>query len=143
MKPLEHRNLQCIYCDDLRNEVDGKTTIVGWYPVEPVKLPAEGELLLPSLCVVGTLVVPLESKLTDMTIELLQDENVLNSVTVPSNVLHETQQEGLQSPGPLRAMQLRIVLRLLNLRVPEPGMLRMRITVDDEVLEGNSLRFAR
>jgi DNA-binding transcriptional regulator YiaG len=42
MKSLKHPNLQCIYCDDIRDEVGGKTTIVGWYVGVPVSLPEEG-----------------------------------------------------------------------------------------------------
>ncbi len=142
MKPLEHRSLQCVYCDDIRDEVGGKTTIVGWYGGEPIGLPTEGALLIPALGIVGMLIMPLEPKYKSMKVELLQDKNVLQSVVMPDQVFNKMQEEATTSSS-IFGRQARIVIKMNNLQVGEPCTLRMRITIDDEELYSNGLRFAR
>lgn len=143
MKRLEHRSLQCIYCDDVREEVGGKTTIVGWYPAHDVQLPAEGELFLPSLCVLANILAPLDQPFTSMKVELMQDEQVLQTIEPPEQVLVEIQEQAKKSPGPLEALQIHVAIKLQGWRTDQPCRLHLRATLDDEVLYGNGLRFAR
>ncbi|MBK6998891.1 MAG: hypothetical protein IPH35_02570 [Rhodoferax sp.] len=146
MKPLERCSLQCIYCDDIRAEAQGKTTIVGWHTGEPIGLPAEGALLIPTLGIVGMLAMPLESKHESMKVELLQDQHVLQSVAMPEQALHEMQVDEALTLAPLfgyQVHQVRIAIKMNNLQVAQPCVLRMRVTVDDEEVYGNGLRFTR
>lgn len=143
MKPLEQSSLQCLYCDDIRDETGGKTTIVGWYGGKPIDLPAEGALLIPNLGIVGMLVMPLEPKCKSMKVELLQDKNVLQSVVMPDQALNEIQVEEATTSAPMFGRQARIVIKINNLLVGDPCILRMRITVDDEEVYSNGLQFAR
>jgi hypothetical protein len=143
MKPLEQSSLQCLYCDDIRDETGGKTTIVGWYGAKPIELPTEGALLIPTLGIVGMLVIPLEPKCKSMKVELLQDKNVLQSVVMPDQALNEMQVEDATTSAPMLGRQARIVIKINNLLVGDPCILRMRITVDDEEVYSNGLQFAR
>lgn len=143
MKPLEHRSLQCIYCDDIRDEAGGKTTIVGWFGGEPISLPAEGALLIPTLGIVGMLTMPLEPKCKSMKVELLQDQHVLQSVVMPEQALNDMQVDEALTPATQFGRQIRIAIKANNLQVAEPCVLRMRITADDEEVYSNGLRFTR
>ena len=143
MKPLEHSSLQCIYCDDIRDEAGGKTTIVGWYGGNSVNLPAEGPLLIPTLGIVGMLVMPPEQKCKSMRVDFLQDENVLQSVVMPDQALNEMHEKEVTTFAPILGRQTRIVIKINHMQVVEPCTLRMRITVDDEEVYSNGLRFAR
>lgn len=143
MKPLEHLSLQCIYCDDIREEAGGKTTIVGWYGGDPIGLPVEGALLLPTLGIVGMLAMPLEPKYKSMKVELLQDQQVLQSVLMPEQALNEMQVEKVPTSAPQFGRQIRIVIKVQNLPVAEPCTFRMRITAGDEEVYSNGLRFTR
>lgn len=143
MKPLEHLSLQCVYCDDIRDEVGGKTTVVGWYGGDPIGLPAEGALLMPTLGIVGMLVMPLAPKFKSMKMELLQDQQVLQSVVMPEQALNEMQVEEAPTSAPQFGRQIRIAIKINNLQVAEPCVLRMRMTVDDEEVYSNGLRFTR
>lgn len=143
MKRLEHRSLQCIYCDDVREELGGKTTIVGWYPTNDVLLPTEGGLLLPALCVLANIFTPLDQPFKSMKVELMQDDQVLQTIEPPEQALLEMQEQAKQSPGPLEALQIRVAIKLVNWHTDHPCRVHLRATLDDEVLYGNGMRFAR
>jgi hypothetical protein len=143
MKSLENFSLQCIYCDDIRDEAGGKTTIVGWYTGDPIELPEVGSLLIPTLGIVGMLVMPLEPKYKSMKVELLQDQHVLQRVLIPDQALHEMLDVKATRGAPLFGRQARIVIKMHNLQLEDSCILRMRITVDDEAVYSNGLRFTR
>ena len=112
MKPLEHLSLHCIFCDDIRAELEGKTTLVGWYAGEPNRLPEEGALLIPTLGVVGMLAMPLTPKHKSIKMEFLQDEHVLQSTDMPEQALQEMQVEEAPTCAPLLGRQVRIVIKI-------------------------------
>lgn len=143
MKRLKHRSLQCIYCDDVREEVSGKTTIVGWYPAHDIALPAEDGLFLPSLCVLANILNPLDQPFKSMKVELMQDDQVLQTIEPPEQALLEMQEQAKKSPGPLEALQIHVAIKLLSWRTDQPCRVHLRATLDDEVLYGNGLRFTR
>lgn len=143
MKPLEQSSLQCLYCDDIREEAGGKTTIVGWYSGKPIDLPAESALLIPTLGIVGMLVLLPERKFKSMKVELLQDKNVLQSLVMPDQVPNEMQVEDATTSAPVLGRQIRIVIKINNLQVENPCILSMRIIMDDEEVYSNGLQFAR
>ncbi|PIT74343.1 hypothetical protein [Limnohabitans sp. JirII-31] len=140
MNSLENFNLTCIYCDDIRDEVSGKTSIVGWYPVEPIQLKAEEPLLLPTLCVLGLLSTPLDLKFSEIKVELLQNENIVQNVTVPEQSLDQVTSD---LGGSNLGRQMRVAFKIVNLQVSEPTLLRMRVTIDGQALESNPLSFVR
>lgn len=140
MKPLENISLQCIYCDDIRDETNGKTTIVGWYGGEHVQLPLDGPLLLTSLCMVGLVAMPLTPSDTSFRLDLMQGTDVLQSVNIPPEAVEEMQ---TNSNGQSIGKQIRIAIKMANMTVSEPCILRLRIVVDKEEIYGNGLRFTR
>lgn len=140
MKPLEHISLQCIYCDDIRDETSGKTSIVGWYGGEHVQLPPDGPLLLPSLCIVGLVAMPLTPSYSSFKLDLMQGTDILQSINIPSDAVDEMQANG---NGPSMGKQIRIAIKMANMQVSDPCVLRLRIVVDKEEIYGNGLRFTR
>jgi hypothetical protein len=143
MKSLKHPNLQCIYCDDIRDEVGGKTTIVGWYGGVPVSLPEEGALLIPSLGIIGVLTMPSDSKYKSMKVEFMQNEHVLQSVVMPDQALNEMKVPVDQSAESLFGREVRIAIKMINLQIADPCTLRMRVVIDEEEIYGNGLDFER
>ncbi|APW48669.1 DUF6941 family protein [Rhodoferax antarcticus] len=143
MKPLEHRSVQCIYCDDIRDEVDGKTTIVGWYGSEFVQMPPEGALVLPTLGVIALVVMPPEPRFESFRLELLQGETLLQGIDLPPEAVANLQAENEDAENKSMGRQVRIAIRLQNLLVAEPGVIALRVILDKEVLHANRLRFKR
>ena len=140
MNQLKNCSLTCIYCDDIRDEVGGKTSIVGWYPVESILLKTEEALLLPTLCVLGLLSAPLDLQFTELKVELLQGENIVQNVTIPEQSLVQVKND---ASGPLNSHQMRIAFKMINLQISEPTIIRMRVTIDSQNLDSNSLQFVR
>ena len=140
MKPLERISLQCIYCDDIRDEIGGKTTIVGWYGGEHVQLPPDGTLLLPSLCVIGLVAMPLTTNYAVFKLELLLGDAILHSINIPPESVGDTQ---ASVDGLSWGKEIRIAIKMNNIPVPGPGVLRLRIAVDGDEYLGNGLRFTR
>jgi hypothetical protein len=143
MKSLKHTQLQCIYCDDIRDEVEGKTTVVGWYAGVPVSLPDEGALLIPSLGIIGVLTMPPALKYKSMKVEFMQNEHVLQSVVMPDQALNEMKVPVDQSAESLFGREVRIAIKMINLQIADPCTLRMRVVLDKEEIYGNGLDFER
>ena len=140
MKPLEHISLQCIYCDDIRDELGGKTTIVGWYGAENIQLPPDGPLMLSSLCMVGLIVMPLELSYSSFKVEVMLGDVVFHSINIPPEAFDQLLANG---HGSSMGKQIRIAIRTTNLQVSDPCVLRLRIVIDGEEVSGNGLRFTR
>ena len=139
MKPLEHSSLQCIYCDDIREEINGKTTIVGWYDgSSTIVLPPEDALTLPSLCIVGLLTIPFELKIKSFALELRLGEKVLQSIRPPTESINAVNDDREKL-----GRQFRIALKSTNFKVSTPCALRLYAMLDDVELYSNGLYFSR
>lgn len=141
MKPLEHRFLQCIFCDDIREEVGGKKTIVGWHAGETIAVPKDGAIVLPSLCLVGLLSVPPNPKFSSLSIDLTQDDDALQHVMVPAEALEKMQDD--ESSNTLYGRQIQLAIKMTNLSIDRTCVLRLRVTIDEEELFSNGLRFSK
>lgn len=140
MKSTKQISLQCLYCDDIRDEKEGKTTIVGWYGGEHIKLPAEGPLILPSLGVIGLVAVPSESNYKTFKLDLMLDDAILHSANVPPQIVGNLQKT---ADSASRGKEIRIALKVANMQISDPGVLRLRVVVDEEEIYGNGIRFSR
>ncbi len=69
------RHLEVIYCDDVRQEVGNKQSLIGVYPGDLYleALPA----VLPKLCMVATLVIPAAECYESLRIKAMQGEHCL------------------------------------------------------------------
>jgi hypothetical protein len=143
MKALEHPSLHCVFCDDIRDEKSGKTSIIGWYGAKSVELPPEGPLLLASFGIVGLLGIPLELKCISLKMDLLQDDHILQSVTLPEQALSQMLVDEQSSSDPTSGRQTRIAIMTNNLTIEDPCIVRMRITLNDTEINSNGLRFVR
>lgn len=145
MKQFEHPSLQCLYCDDIRNEADGKTTIVGWYGKEAITLPPTEALNFPIMCIVGLLALPLATKISTLKVQFMQDENIVQSIDVPAEpveAIQATDKESSHLEINKFGIQIRIILKL-GIQINQPCILRLRVLLDDDELNGNGLRFIR
>lgn len=143
MNPLDHVTLQCIYCDDIRDEVGGKTSIIGWYSGEPIAMPPEGFLLLPTFCLMGMLALPIDTQFKTLKLEMLQDEEVLHTVVIPEQAVKDLQTGEAHTATPLFGRQARFAIKMNNFAIVKPCIVRMRITLDDLVVNANGLPFKR
>lgn len=142
IKPLEHSSLYCIFCDDIRNELDGKTSIVGWYADGAQVLMGGTPFFLPKFSMVGILTIPNENRPSEMKIDLLKDEEVLQSISIPQDKLDFVREESRSKPSSLRGMAFRLAIQTVNFPIDRPCTLRMRVQFDSTELHSNGLQFS-
>ena len=140
MKQLEQSRLTCIFCDDIRDELSGKTNIIGWFPSDNIVLNNNEPLVLPTLCVLCLLIISADKTTASMKVEMLQGETVLQSMNVPIESLEQMKEVFAKDA---KDREIRIAMKLIGFQVNESTSLRVRVTMDGQVIEGNALRFVR
>jgi len=133
------RHLSVIYADDLRQEVDGKITIVGMYqaqmlvPVFPISLP--------KLAVLMTAVTPADQPFGKLTLQLMKDDEVLQSLdldlTGQGVVSLAQDQEGAA------IMELNFANIISPLQLDGPCQLRARLETEQGPVVGRPLMITK
>ena len=141
IKPLEYSSLYCIFCDDIRNEVDGKTSVIGWFADSTQIKMSSVPMMLSKFSMIGILTIPNEDQPSEMKIDLLKDEEVFQSISVPHDRLTDAKRESPPNSSPLRGVALRLAIQTLNLPIERPCTLRMRIRFDSTELYSNGIQF--
>lgn len=144
LQPIEHSSLYCIFAEDHRVEVDGKTTVVGWFDDSAsFQLPAEGALVLPRLAAIAVVTLPLNQPLDEMHLSLRLNDTVLASASIPKATMEGMRANGMENPGPLRAGIMRMVFQALNMQIGEEGALRVHLEMGPVVMDSNGLKFKK
>lgn len=134
-------HLTSIYSEDIRQEATGQTTVVGWFTSSRVQIAAEGEQMLPKLCVTGLLSVPKDGHVEVLRLELMFEDSVLQAVDLPSKALVDLRFDKTSVTD--RGVKLTVGMQLNNFAIPGAGVLRLVAIVDGVRIEGNGLRFVR
>lgn len=133
--------LTCLYCDDVRNEADGRSTILGWYAQDVMNTAGPFPLVVHNLAAVVLLRLPMGSAPTHLKLEMLVGEEVRYAVAPTLQELTEMVADACKSPqtGVGAGATLRFVIKLPNLPIPQPCALQFRATVDGALVAGNAL----
>lgn len=129
------RHLSVIYADDLRQEIDGKLTIVGMYQAQML-VPAF-PITLPKLAVLMTAVTPAEQPFGKVTLQLLKDDEILQSL--------EMDLSGQEVPSPefdpegIATMELQFANIISPLQLDGPCKLRARLETEFGIIAGRPL----
>ncbi len=93
------RQFWAIYADDLRQEVDGKVTIVGAYQSEMIfqQLPAS----LPKLGILLTAYTPLSKPFEKLVFEIYKDNELIETVDLSSETSKGSEYQMATILGPL------------------------------------------
>lgn len=72
---MVERHIEAVFCDDIRQELHNKVSLIGVYAADMVvdRLPA----MLPRLCVWANIVTPIERPFEKLRLRLVQEERVL------------------------------------------------------------------
>lgn len=132
------RYLSVLFADDIRQEVDGKVTIVGVYQAKMLfpQLPA----VLPKLAVVMTAVTPADRPFEKLVFGLYKDDEELQSCGMDIAAQNETEIAATASPTngtPMIEVQFGVILGPLN--IEGPCVLRTRVETESGILAGRSL----
>jgi hypothetical protein len=129
------RHLSVIYADDLRQEIDGKITIVGMYQTQML-VPAF-PITLPKLAVLMTAVTPAEQPFGKVTLQLLKDSEILQNI--------EMDLSGQDIPlpksdaGGIPTMELQFANIISPLQLDGPCKLKARLVTELGTIAGRPL----
>ena len=139
---LNSRGAFTLYCDDLRHEMSGKTTIVGVYGSELIV--AELPAVLPAFFIVTHVWTPRDKPFRKLVFRVLFDADVMSEEEFNFEELSKAMgsdspnSEGEGGNGVRRS--LRRILRLSPFLVEKQGMLRVRIETEDGEMRTSALR---
>ncbi len=135
------RNLQTIYCDDIRQEVSGKLSYIGAYSTSLIV--ASFPITLPKLCVSIRIISPVQNPIESLTVQILKDDEVLQELVIDDeqlaksresipNLSSDEQQDGVQVFHAMTAFS--------PIQFDGPCALRVRAQTEDEEIRGVGLK---
>jgi hypothetical protein len=135
MKKNADRFVHAIFCDDMRQEMGNKVSLMGCYqgelfvPFAPVALP--------KLCVFVTVSTPIERPLKALTIRVDQGGTTILNIETPNS-------DWAQSAPPANEDTTRLLanvgVMLSPLAIAEPGDIRVVVTTEEGEMLGPRLR---
>lgn len=128
---MGQRQLESLYCDDIRQEIGGKVSYIGiyngqmWVQSFPVTLP--------KLCVAYKIVIPNDRPVETLTVRIFRDEEILFEATgagVPDPMASEDvrrkMDEGIET---VTTVQNGVIFSPLV--IDAPCRIRLRVTTSD------------
>ena len=131
--------LTCLYCDDVRLESDGRSTLVGWYAQNALTHAGPFPITVLNLAVVLLLRVASMQTVQSLQLELWLDDELRYSLTPTAEDLQAMWADALKASGQSDAMTVRVVMKFPNLPIPKPGRLYFKAALDGDVTISNPL----
>lgn len=131
----EHRSLHVIFCDDIRQEVQGKYTLVGCYGPDLIadRLPA----VLPRLCIRAEAMTPVTRPFERLKLRVLLKDEALVDIDTPPEQLAAIE---AAAEAETRQFGFAWMIVLSPFSIQEPGKLRVEIETESETVRGPALR---
>lgn len=125
------------YCDDIRQEVGGKQSLVGLYggDLRVAAVPTT----LPQFCVIASVATPVSRPFERVRVELLLNDQVVAGLDVPDGVLAAAISQGDEAADAVWHLH-HVAIVLTSFQIERPGTLRVRVETEAGELCGNGLR---
>jgi hypothetical protein len=132
--------LTCLYCDDVRLEADGRSSILGWHAQDVLVAPSRAfPLVLHSLAVVLLLRLPAGNSVPGLTLKMLVGNEVLYSVAASEQDLQAMLADAQKAIDAQGAQTIRVVMKFPNLTILSPGALCFVAKVGESEVRSNPL----
>jgi len=137
---MGQRQLESIFCDDIRHEVGGKVSYIGVYNGQMWAL--EFPITLPKLCVGFKLVIPNEKPIEGFKVTVMRDDSVIHEMEITGlpdpRHLESVKQKTEQGIETISSFQNGVVFS--PFLVEEPCTIRLRVsTSDGDLLKATAL----
>lgn len=126
------------YCDDVRQEIGGKTTFVGIY--NGVLGAVEFPCLLPKLCMIVQLTTPMEHEFQHVTITGKYAGEVIFSMDLPKEELEKVRVAAAAINEESKFSSLQLMAIMSPFQIPAPGRLTLEVVADGEPIYCPGLR---
>lgn len=132
------RYIFCLFADDIRQEVNGKVSLIGMYQ-GGMNIVGPLPVALPKLVITAYINTPVDQPFQEVSVDLMLNDQVLQNVTPPVQSIKDLQNSAPQYSDS-RMISMLMVLVLQPFNVTEEGRLYVKASLDGKVLEGNALR---
>jgi hypothetical protein len=131
----KERFISVQFCDDLRQEIGNKISLMGCYDYSMLleSIPAT----LPKLCAQIKIYTPINRPFTRLSVRLMRDEDLLGEVEIPREELSTEH----PNPDHLAQSKWRMITAMLVMSpfpVEKPSHLTVEADTEDGVLRGGS-----
>lgn len=131
------RYAHVIYCDDIRNEIGNKLTLVGVYQGALVASPIPA--LLPKLCVVLTLHTPKERMFEQVSVVGTYDDQEAFRMELSKEELDSITADLPPPSADTKSYEMTLMATLTPFQIETTGTLKLEIIADGEQLRCSSL----
>jgi hypothetical protein len=135
----EARYVTVQFCDDIRQEVGNKYSLVGCYG--PAMLLSAVPIVLPKLCAFVRIYTPIDRPFAKLSIRVLREDQLLTEMEIPQEVLVSLR--ATEHIAGRNWMLIGSALAISPLVVEEPCALRIEVETDEDSLKGDTLRIER
>lgn len=129
-----------IYCDDIRQEIGGKQSLMGIYNADLIV--GEFPTTLAKLCVQVTVRFPFGRSAENLTVKMLMDETELTKIDLPQGEIRRMMESAPTSEvsSEDRFVAAALAVQFSPLQLEKPSVLRARALVDGREVKANALR---
>jgi hypothetical protein len=135
------RYAHTIFCDDVRQEVGGKMSLMGIYTGD--LLVPQQPWVLPKLCVVTTVVTPSDKPFETLVIRIATANTVLLEQELPSDAINQIQsalKKNTDPADPCSKMAVVVNLAIAPLAIDSSFTVKVMAIADGEELNSGRLK---
>lgn len=136
----DSRRVDVQYCDDVRQEIGNKYSLMGCYGSDMYL--AEIPAVLPKLCAQIRIQTTKDSPFAKVVVRAEFNEEVISEIELPPEHLSESQ-ASLDLDDDTRSIVLMVIMSFSPLAVPEPGKLRIKVETEEGIVEGSTLKLQK
>lgn len=136
---MKERTLSGYFCDDIRQEVDGKMSLIGCYGPEMV-VPSF-PVTLSKLCAVVK-VCSRDGLFEKLRVMVLKGDDEIAAAEIPQVALAQMKKASDESQDPIKDVQHTIAVNFVMspVTIDSPVALRVRALADGQLIKGLSLK---
>ncbi|AOY00121.1 hypothetical protein [Jeongeupia sp. USM3] len=128
-----------IFCDDIRHEVNGKTTLVGCYA--GVMYVQAFPALLARLCILNQVVIPLASEAKGtVSITIMKEDETLARTEMQVTEIFKAAQDNPATPEESTFAEMQSATEFSPLAIEKPCLLQVITATDDGIIGRSRLR---
>lgn len=133
MSTLKHPYIHCMYAEDVRQETDGRFSVIGVFAggLKVVSAPTQ----IPKLAVIADVFIPQGVLPKNIKVEVLRDNEVLQTIQPGTELFN-----ALENTKDMQGMFFQVVVGFVGFPIEAPTSLQARAVIDDLVLESNHLK---
>lgn len=141
---MTNRQVETLFCDDIRHEIGGKVSYIGVYAGS--LLVPEFPVTLPKLCLSVRIMNPVNEPPRSLTLQVLKDDETLQEISLDEDQLIAA----LDGNGDLtddqmkdRVMMMQMMLVFSPIKFDAPCSMRVRVQTNLGELRGVSLQISQ